>query len=124
MTNWIALRQSYLKRDLAHQLGELAASLSRVRYAVQDTDFQPLADQSLQECTQFIQWTLQETERNTATALLQLQPLLVQWQHTLSVHWEDPALRSQVAQQAQKWSQQILELSGLLSEPAPQSISH
>ncbi len=63
----------------------------------------------------FIEWTAPEAEVNIATELVELQIQLPRWQYNWARMWDDPVLRSKLAEESAAWSQRVLEMSGLLS---------
>jgi hypothetical protein len=52
-----------------------------------------------------------------AADLVELQVQLARWQFGWSNIWADDGQRMNVAEQAKIWSDRVLEMSGLLSEP-------
>ena len=68
----------------------------------------------IDESKMFIEWTAAQAEIHTAEKLVELQIQLALWQLQWGGIWNDPFKREQVAEQSNLWSQQILEMSGLL----------
>jgi len=61
-----------------------------------------------------IEWTAGEADVDTAAELVELQVQLSLWQREWDKIWQDSAQRRQIATASGKWSQRVLELSGLL----------
>jgi hypothetical protein len=114
MNNYHVIRERYLQDRLPIRLGGLAANLRRIgSFSAQPANGQ--AVQSLvEESKQFIEWTAQDSEIDTAAELVELQIQLARWQHNWPAEWSDPELRRQMADQARAWSDRVMQLSGLL----------
>lgn len=69
----------------------------------------------LEESKFFIEWTVLETTLEVQTELVALQRQLSLWHYGWNVLWADETLRQAVAEKAGRWSQRVLEASGLLS---------
>ncbi len=114
MKDWAAIRERYLRDDLPIRLGGIAANLSRVKsFAAHDANQAAVAS-LLQESKFFIEWAAAEADAHTAARLVELQVQLARWQRNWDRIWQDRTLRQQVATASGQWSQQILELSGLV----------
>jgi len=111
-----AIRERYMRDAPPVRLGNLAANLARIQSFSDNPDHRDVVESILEESAFFIEWTAQELELDTCVALAELQRLLVHWRHTWSTVWADPSLRTEVAKQAQAWSQRVLLLAGLLPE--------
>ena len=114
MRDWSAVRERYMRDELPIRLGGLAANLARLSTAAKVPLQQHLADNLLDESKWFIEWTAAEAEIDAAAQLVVLQLQLASWQSKLEEHWSDFSNRSRIAEQAQTWSDRVLELSGLL----------
>ena len=68
----------------------------------------------IDESKMFIEWTATQAEIHTAEKLVELQIQLALWQLQWGGIWNDSIKRKHVAEQSNLWSQQILEMSGLL----------
>ncbi|MBW4581461.1 MAG: hypothetical protein KME42_17975 [Tildeniella nuda ZEHNDER 1965/U140] len=116
MKDQISLRERYLQESLPSRLGELAANLARIKSSSSNLLHEALVKHLIEESQLYIQWTIGDTEAETAFVLRSLQGQLSQWQQNWSVIWVDALQRMERAEQANVWSERILELSGLLSE--------
>ena len=114
MKDWSVIQKRYLQDELPIRLGGIAANLSRVKsFATHDANREAVAS-LLEESKFFIEWTAGEADINTAAELVELQVQLSLWQRAWDKIWLDSTQRQQVASASGKWSQRILELSGLL----------
>ena len=117
MTNLFAVRERYLRDPLPIRLGGLAANLARVRSFSDHPDHRDVVRQLLEESKWFIEWTAPDAPPATQAALVECQRQLARWQLSWAQIWGDPQQRAEVAEQAGLWSQQVLEMSGLLQPP-------
>ena len=114
MKDWSVIQKRYLQDELPIRLGGIAANLSRVKsFATHDANREAVAS-LLEESKFFIEWTAGEADISTAAELVELQVQLSLWQRAWDKIWSDSTQRQQVASTSGKWSQRILELSGLL----------
>lgn len=116
MKNQAAIRERYLRDPLPIRLGGLAANLARVKSFADHPQHGAAIESLLDESKYFIEWAAPEADVETQAALVSLQVQLALWQLNWPTIWPDPARRAAVANQAQAWSDQVLEMSGLLSE--------
>ena len=110
------IRKRYLQDDIPTRLGNLAANLSRIKSFSSHEANREAVESLLDESTFFIEWTAAETEIDTAAELVELQVQLARWKLNWANIWVNTSHRHQVAEQANKWSRRILELSGFLGE--------
>ena len=114
MRDWTDIRERYLQDALAIRLGGIAANLGRVKsFASHEANREAVAS-LLEESKLFIEWTAAEADISTAAELVELQVQLSLWQRSWNKIWHDSVKRHQFATASGKWSQRILELSGLL----------
>ncbi|MFQ5883377.1 MAG: hypothetical protein ACE5I9_13070 [Candidatus Methylomirabilales bacterium] len=114
MKDWKAIRERYLRDELAVRLGGLAANLSRIKsFATHDASREAV-ESMIDESKFFIEWTAAEAEVNTAAELVELQIQLARWQYNWARMWHNSVLRSKLAEESAAWSQRVLEMSGLL----------
>jgi hypothetical protein len=114
MKDWNAIQKRYLRDELPTRLGGIAANLSRVKsFAARDSNREAVAS-LLEESKFFIELTAREADIDTAGELVELQVQLSLWQQAWDDIWQDSAQRQQLASTSDKWSQRVLELSGLL----------
>ena len=108
------IRQRYMRDDLPVQLGGLAANLLRVKTAANRDENRDIVEGMLDESKHFIDWTAAEADIDKAAELVELQIQLARWQYKWHDIWSDPVRRHEVAEQAGRWSDRVLELSGLM----------
>ncbi len=112
--DWTPIQERYLRDAIPIRLGGLASDLSRIKSTAPNEANQSVVAGLLDESKHFIEWTAHETEIETAGYLAKLQIELALWQRQLPDRWQNPTDRQRLANQAATWSQQVLELSGLL----------
>jgi hypothetical protein len=114
MKDWTPIRERYMRDPLTVRLGGLAANLSRIKsFSAHESGRETVAS-LIEESKMFIEWTAAQAELSTAAKLVELQIQLALWQLQWQRIWADPSVRAQVAEQSSIWSQEVLELSGLL----------
>ncbi|MBN1878392.1 MAG: hypothetical protein JXA33_29510 [Anaerolineae bacterium] len=114
MKDWTTIQTRYLQDDLPIRLGGIAANLSRVKsFASHDANREAVVS-LIEESKFFIEWTAGEADLDVAAELIELQIQLSRWQHAWDKIWPDKTQRQQVASTSSRWSQRVLELSGLL----------
>lgn len=118
------IRERYLRDSLPVQLGGLAANLARVRSFSDNPAHREVVAQLLEESKRFIEWSVPLAPPETQAALVECQRQLGRWQLVWTEIWSDPRRRAEVAEQAGLWSQQLLEMSGLLRVPGRESGGH
>lgn len=115
MNNKEAIQERYLQDDLPIRLGGLAANLSRITsFSSQEANRDTVVS-LIDESRFFIEWTAAEAKIDTAVELVELQIQLARWKQNWSYIWANASQRNQVAEQSNKWSIRVLELSGLLN---------
>lgn len=115
MRNQQVTRERYLQDPLPLQLGGLAANLARIKSFSSYADHKDIVEGLVEESKFFIEWTAPGANLEVRARLVELQRLLARWHLRWDQIWADPAQRAAVAEQAQDWSQRVLELSGLLA---------
>jgi len=116
MRDYTKTRHRYLRDRLPVRLGGIAANLARVKSFSTYAENSILVNSLVEESKHFIEWTAAEADIDTAADLVELQLQLVRWQRTWAIIWPDPAKRQEVAETAKRWSDRVLEMSGLLDE--------
>ena len=115
MKNEVAIKERYLRDPLPIRLGGLAANLARIQSFSDHPKNREVVRNILEESKFFIEWTASEAKLEIQIELVALQRQLSLWQYAWNVLWTDETLRQSVAAKAGRWSQQLLEASGLLS---------
>ena len=114
MKNQAAIRERYLRDPQPVRLGGLAANLARVTSFSNHPKHSATVESLIDESKYFIEWAVPDAEADGQAELVLLQVQLARWQLNWSRIWADPTQRAMVASQAQKWSDQVLAMSGLL----------
>jgi hypothetical protein len=114
MKNRNEIQKRYLRDGLPVRLGGIAANLSRVKSFAEHEANREAAASLLEESKFFIEWTAGEAGPSIAEELVQLQLQLSLWQRAWEEIWQDPENRREAALASGKWSQRVLEMSGLL----------
>ena len=110
------MRERYLRDPLPIRLGGLAADLARVSLSARHIGASATVDLMLEESRYFIEWTAAEAEPEIAAELVDLQRLIGLWRRVWPEAQHDPAQRTLLSVQAKKWSDQVLDYSGLLKQ--------
>ena len=113
------IQERYLKDPLPIRLGGLAADLSRIASFLDDPGSAPAVSGLIQESRWFVEWSAPELlpdRVEDAIALVDIQRSLTHWHWIWNDAQNDPTQRAKLAEQAQAWSDQVLEMSGLLNE--------
>ena len=118
MNNEAAIKERYLRDPLPIRLGGLAANLARIQSFSDHPKNRDVVKNILEESKFFIEWTALETQPEVQAELVALQRQLSLWHYGWNILWADETLRQAVAEKAGRWSQRVLEASGLLSSTA------
>lgn len=109
------IKERYMRDGLSVRLGGLAADLARIKSFSAHPDHRDTVGSMIEESKYFIEWSAPGAELPVQAVLVEMQIQLALWQLRWRETWADPVARSAVAEQAGKWSQQVLEMSGLLA---------
>ncbi len=109
MPNWNAIEASFLNQPMPQQLGELAASLARLKSWCQKNASREIVPVLLKESLLYVN-LLQQQNHPHRVELAQLQELLQGWVNKGSRSTEIANL----APIAATWSARVLDMSGLL----------
>jgi hypothetical protein len=118
MTDWVSIRERYLKDGVDVRLGGLAANLARIGTLSRRDGYSDVASRLVVESGLFIEWTARDVPIATLVELAELQRVLSRWHHAWSELWRDETRREAVAGAATDWSRRVLDLSGLLARGA------
>lgn len=106
---------SFTKESPARQLGTLAATLGRIASSAEKTARAKAIIPMLDECLQFIEWTLSNQPDKAGKELTDISVMLKLWRDSWEYAQANERLRALLSVQSRKWSEQILEASGLLN---------
>ncbi len=104
-----AIRVRYLRDPLPIRLGGLAADLARIASFADNPKNYEVVGSLLEEGKYFAEWTAPDASVEVQSALAQVQISLAFWQR----RWLTGQPVPQMQQEAQHWSDQMLDLSGL-----------
>ena len=105
---------AFTKESPARQLGALAATLGRIASSAEKTARAKAIIPMLDECLQFIEWTLSLQSDTASKELSDISVMLKLWRDSWEYAQIDQHLRVLLSIQTKKWSDQVLEYSGLL----------
>lgn len=114
MRDYRVIQERYVRDGLPIRLGGLAANLARIKSFSGHAENREAVEGPIDESKLFIEWTAPEAAIETAAELAELQLQLAAWQRSWMSIWSDTLQRMQVAEQSGKWSERILNMSGLL----------
>lgn len=108
--------EKFRQQALPRQLGALAANLARIstcaRWAQPNDSLVPMIGESIQ----FIEWIAPQAEPEVAAELADMQVMLSLWRKSWAHAQTDRSQTTLLSLQAGKWSEQVLDYSGLLNE--------
>jgi hypothetical protein len=114
MTKLEKRRVRYLQDPILVRLGGLAANLGRIASFSKNENHREVTDSVFQESKWFIEWTAADLDVYQAGELINLQIQLALWQLQANKKWHDEEWRLTLASNSKKWSERLLEMSGLL----------
>lgn len=114
MTKLERLRLRYIQDPVPVRLGGLAANLARIASFSKNQGHQKVVSTILHESKWFVEWTAAQLEIQRTADLVELQIELAVWELQAHDKWEDETWRLTLAAKAERWSQRILDMSGLL----------
>lgn len=109
-------RARYLADPLPKRLGALAADLARVSSSARHPLRAASVSLMLEESQYFIEWAAAETEPEVASELVDIQVMVSLWRQMWPTAQHNSTQRALLSLQAKKWSEQVLDYSGLLKE--------
>jgi len=113
MPDWSAIEASFLHQPHPQQLGELAASLARLKSWLQKSASQQVVPVLLSESLLYLSLIQRESQINSE--LDQLQGLLQDWKQNWVNTWHNSTETANIADVASTWSQRVLAMSGVLT---------
>lgn len=105
------LRQRFLQDPLPIRLGNLASDLARIAFCAENPQNRAVVASVLEEGKFFAEWAASEAPLEVQEQLAQVQIELAYWHLRWLSGQPEPSMRSQ----AQRWSDRLIELSGLES---------
>jgi len=114
MKNTEEIKKRYLQDELPSRLGGIAANLARMNSFSSNDNHLRAIESLLDESKYFIEWTVKDAPIEIQGLLIQIQIQLALWQVQLMRFWTDTKKRHSFANIVNKWSQELLKLSGLM----------
>ena len=105
-----AIRVRYLRDPLPIRLGGLAADLARIASFAANPKNRDAVASLLEESKYFAEWTAPDAPPDIQAVLAEVQISLALWQRRWLAGCPEPLMREHV----QRWSNQLLEQSGLV----------
>jgi len=114
MNNPDRLRERFLRDPIAIRLAGLAADLGRIASSARHPTGSASVVEMLNESRHLIEWTAAEAETEIAAELVDIQIMLSLWLKAWPEAQHYRTQRTLLSLQPKKWSDQVLEYSGLL----------
>lgn len=121
MRDEAVLKKRYLRDAIPIRLGNMASSVKRLGYFILLNKYDETVLQLIQECRLFSLWTFPEVNLETKTELDALQGDLKTWENNFQTSNGDELWRAEIASACERWSNRLLDLSGLLKTGVPAS---
>lgn len=116
MRDWVSYQERFVRDVVPIRLGGVSANLARIHAASMHDEHSELVRNMLKDSEYLIEWTAPDAEVDVAGELVELQVQLAWWHLQWQTIWNDIERRQQVTEQIGKWSERILDLSGLLND--------
>lgn len=109
-----SIRRRFLRDDPTVRLGGIAANLARIHSFSDNVEHGDAVENLIIESRFFIEWTAPYlSDVDQQAVLLDLQRVLTRWLRHWTQTWQNEQQRLELAVSAQRWSDQMLEMSGL-----------
>lgn len=109
----VRLRERYLRDPLPIRLGGLAADLARIVSFADDPRHRDVVASLFREGKYFAEWAAPDGPMEIQAALAEVQLQLALWHR----QWLAGRPDQQMREQAKRWSERLLEFSGLTASP-------
>lgn len=109
-------REKFGLQPLPRQLGALAANLARVSSCARWEKPTDVVLPMMRESICFIEWIAPHTAPEIASELVEMQVMLGLWHKSWPSVQANRPQNILLSLQAKKWSEQVLDFSGLLNE--------
>jgi len=103
------IHERYLRDPLPIRLGGLAVDLARIASCCEDPRNHNVVASVLEESKWFAEWAAPEAPLDTQEVLADVQRWLAFWH----AHWLTGHMESRMRNEAQRWSETLLKVSGL-----------
>ncbi len=116
--DWQTLRARYMRDEWPRRLGNLASTLGRIAQRANNPGSSEAAALALREAMWLIEWNLHDTPQEILAELAPMQSELSLWWRGWNTVAQSPDLRRLLTRRTRDMSDRVLELSGLLKQPA------
>jgi hypothetical protein len=107
-------QQRYLSDPLPVRLAGLATDLARVSSSARSAAGAGSVEEMLEESQYYIEWTAAESAPEVAAELVDIQRMIILWRKAWPDAQHSIAQRTLLSVQAKKWSDVVLDYSGLV----------
>lgn len=108
-------RERYMRDPHPIRLGNLASNMAHIRTTCTHESQQMLIARFIRESMWFMEWAAPEADPEIGSELVDIQIELACWYRGWDTIWNNPERCAAAAEQAGKWSERILGMSGLLN---------
>lgn len=116
MRDWQDYRERFLRDPQPIRLGGISANLARINSFADRDAHRETVRNVIEDSEYLIEWAGPDLELEVQVELVELQLQLARWYLGWSAIWVDPVQRNHMREYAQKWSDRLLDLSGLLND--------
>ena len=109
-----ATRERFLRDPPPRRLGNIAANLARIGSFSDNPAHEAAIGRLLLESKHFIEWSAPHASLDVQVELAESQLQIVRWERRLRGTLADSSERASMAGAANRWSERLLERSGLL----------
>ena len=116
MRDFATLKERYMRDSVPVRLGNLASNLAHISSFTRAARQSEAVHRPIDESRFFIEWTAGQMEVEKAAQLVDVQINLCRWYWSWPKVAEDRAETTRLSVLAREWSNEVLELSGLLDD--------
>ncbi len=116
MRDWQAYRARFVRDDVNTRIGGVAANFARIQSAAGNDAHFEIVRNMIQDSEYLLEWTAPDAKIETAGELVEMQVQLAYWHRVWHQIWNERLQRQAMAAQVGKWSEHLLDISGLLNE--------
>jgi hypothetical protein len=113
MINKERKQQRFLADPLPVRLAGLAADLARISSSARHPTGSSNVELMLEESQYYIEWTAAEAAPEVAAELVDIQRMIILWRRAWPEAQYSPPQRTLLSIQSKKWSDMVLDFSGL-----------
>jgi hypothetical protein len=117
----MTLKKLHLRDPMPVRLGNLASSVKRLGFLIHSVKSEKTVHQLFHECKIFSMWTAPDASFEAKLELDTLLRDLENWEKNFKATSDSESWRTEVADACTRWSNRLLELSGLLKTGFPEA---